>query len=100
MYSYNCTSSTCQIGGNVATPNAVIPDLIPSYISKLPTDPYVDTTSNNYCCYQYLVTTGGIDYKLFFTGCANSASYTATGALADPARTHSWAVYSPGAKSL
>ena len=72
------------------------------FMSQLPTDPQQNTSANT-CCYLYYSGNGTADYKYMLYNCPTSyACYQNTSGsktLADPARTSSCAVYTPGAAS-
>lgn len=83
------------------TQNNAIPGLVAGgYMPSLPIDP---NNSGNTCCYLYYSGGGTSDYKYMLYNCPSSyACYQNTSAskpFADPARTSSCAVYTPGAAS-
>lgn len=100
-YGAGTWSSQCAIGTQVASPNSMIPGLVPKYSTQMPVDPQMDTT-NNYCCYAYSSTQ--TDYKFVSYNCPYS-SYksipglldTAPGRNCQGAHACDWTVYTPGA---
>jgi len=93
----------------ITTANQVIPELIPNYIPKIPSDPRMDISTPNSC---YIYMSNGSDYFLKAWNMVEmtSADYLAQPQLVDPASdggsnnsivdgttVTSWKVYSPGA---
>jgi type II secretion system protein G len=102
-------ASKCSTWGRI---NAWIPNLVPGYMSTLPSDPNSDGV--NHCCYRYKST--GTDYKLQIgyqcQAYIPNGTYAAYPMLIDPANDGgqaseivelngtgitSWAIYSKGA---
>lgn len=73
--------SQCPSHGGVSADN-VIPGLAPTYINTVPTDPQMNTATNE-CCYMYH--SNGTDYKFVAHSCP-TATYSSNNALIDPRR--------------
>lgn len=93
-------SSTCQ-AWTQTTQNNAVPGLVAGgFMSQLPLDPEV---SGNTCCYLYYTGNGTADYKYMLYNCPTSyacqINTSPSKPFADPARTYSCAVYTPGAST-
>lgn len=95
-------NGTCS-AWTVLPQNGAIPGLVTAgYMSELPLDPEVNTTTNT-CCYLYHSSSNGSEYKYLLYNCPTSkacyGSNRSTG-LIDPVRSNACAVYSPGYSSF
>ncbi len=88
--------SQCTAWGAYA-PAAVIPGLVPTYISQLPADPEMNVSTSR-CCYLYI--SDGTDYGLMDYNCPTDGHTTnaALSPLKGPIY-QVWSVYTPGAVS-
>lgn len=76
-------ASQCAAWGSLSA-NNVIPGLIPTYMSAMPSDPSMNTAANT-CCYIY--NSNGTDYKLLIAhSCGGVATYTSQPSVLDPTR--------------
>lgn len=79
-----------------------VPNLAPTYVGILPSDPapnkssYAGCTAANSC---YIYTSDGTNYKIL-AHCSPEGTLSATDPFADPPRlAHSWSAYSDGARA-
>lgn len=85
--SANAVRSQCNnVGAGIiaATPNDLIPGLVPTYMPNIPSDPQTDTNGSN--CYLYR--SNGIDYKILdvYMREFSNADYLKRPELVDPRR--------------
>lgn len=103
--------SQCTYGGSLASADAVVPGVAPTFIARVPVDTETNVAAGT-CCYGYL--SDGNNYKFILHSCP-TLNYASRTTLLDPSRdggsnativdapgtgAWAWAVYTSGASGF